>query len=227
MTYASMDEIAQEVKQWEFILQLPEEIAGFHKVIDGTKEGKLLTIGSYVNESLHAKVDIVYTSETFDYILIRTRGLNTYRDVRFVYKERDIFAQEVEKALPSILAEMSHPEKVNLGEMVANKGILTWEYGSNLPTTMGDFNLYIKPSAAMEYINGSIIFIDYSNMEHKNQLLIFYNRLRDEFFGEVKIKGVFHATKDFDSKTLGELKQKLEGNLKKTLQAISAKEPVL
>ena len=120
--------------------------------------------------------------------------------------------------LPGILDCMEHPTRVNLGEMVEEKGILTWDYGNHLPEKIGPFELYIRPANAIEHINGSIILIDYSNFVRKDQLIIMYNRLRDEFFGEVKINSVFHASMDFDSRNLQELEQRLEDHLESTLK---------
>ena len=221
MGYASIDEIGKEVKEWNFIKELPAEIGSFQKTEPGTVEGKVLTICSYYDSAINAGADIIYTSETFDYILVRKIGMNVYRDVRYIYKEKDEFAKKVNGALPKILAETADPTLVNLGEMVAEHKILTWEYGNSLPTTMGRFSLFIKPANAIDYLNGSIIMLDYSDFEHQDQFVIYYNRFRNEFFGEVKIGGVFHATKTFDSKSLGTLEKKLVGKLAPTLEKIS------
>ena len=110
MSYPSIDEIAVQVKDWTFVNALPEEFKGFTKKIKIEKQGQVLFICSYLNEELRARLDIIYTSETFDYILCRTMGLNEYRDIRFIYKQRDIFEREVGLNIESILAEMSSPE---------------------------------------------------------------------------------------------------------------------
>ena len=218
MGYPSITEIQEETKSWDFIDQLPEQVGQFTKKRVGTIDGQVLTICRYEAPVLRASLDITYSSETFDYILVHTMGMNSYRDIRFIYKEKDIFAQKVQNYLPRILDCMEHPQKVNLGEMVLEKGILTWDYGNNLPEKLGPFELYIKPANAIEHINGSIILIDYSNFVRKDQLIIMYNRLRDEFFGEVKINSVFHASMDFDSKNLKQLEQKLKEHLEPTLK---------
>lgn len=54
-----------------------------------------------------------------------------------------------------------------------------------------------------------------------DQLIIMYNRLRDQFFGEVKINSVFHASMDFDSRNLKELETKLKEHLEPTLQKVT------
>ncbi len=218
MGYKSITEIQEETRSWDFIDRLPEQVGQFTKKRVGTIDGQILTICRYEAPALRASLDITYSSETFDYILVHTMGMNSYRDIRFIYKEKDIFAQKVQNYLPGILDCMEHPTRVNLGEMVEEKGILTWDYGNHLPEEIGPFELYIRPANAIEHINGSIILIDYSNFVRKDQLIIMYNRLRDEFFGEVKINSVFHASMDFDSRNLQELEQRLEDHLESTLK---------
>lgn len=217
MSYPSIQEIAQKVKAWDFIINLPEEICGFVKEIPNDIEGQVLHICRYINKDLKAKLDIIYTAETFDYVVVRTLGINTYRDIRYVYKERDVFAEKVLEALPRIIKNMEQPESVDLGAMVAEHGILTWEYGNSLPNAIGDFELYIKPKNAIEHINGSVIIIDYTDFKRKDQFVVYYNRLRNQFFAELKISGVFRDSKKFDSNNLKALQNKLEKNLKDSL----------
>lgn len=222
MGYAPIETIQEETRQWEFIHDLPESMGGFKKKNVDKLDGQILTICSYEDPAIRARLDMIYTSETFDYILVHTMGLNSYRDVRFIYKEKDVFAQKVKEYLPRILKSMENPVGINLGEMVDSHHILTWEYGNHLPEKIGPFTLYIKPERSIEHINGSIILIDYTDFVRKDQLVIMYNRLRNQFFGEVKINQVFHASTDFDSLSLKELEQKLKKNLEPTLQQISA-----
>lgn len=220
MSYPSIQEVAQQVKSWDFTINLPEEIDGFVKEIQSNIDGQVLHICRYFNVGLKAQLDIIYTVETFDYVVVRTMGINTYRDVRYVYKERDVFAQKVLEALPRIIKNMEHPDSVNLGAMVAEHGILTWEYGNSLPAAIGDFELYIKPKNAIEHINGSVIIIDYTDFKRKDQFVVYYNRLRNQFFAELKIAGVFRDSKKFDSHNLKTLQSKLEKNLKNSLNYV-------
>jgi hypothetical protein len=221
MSYPSIQTIAEQVKLWDFIIDLPQEIYGFVKQINSSIDGQILYICHYVNDNLKAKLDIIYTAETFDYIVVRTMGINTYRDVRYVYKEKEVFAKKLGEALPGIIKNMENPASVNLGKMVEDKGVLTWKYGNRLPESIGSFELYIKPEKAIEYINGSIIIIDYTDFARKDQFVVYYNRLRDQFFAELKIAGVFRDTKTFDSVSLKGLQGKLENNLQKTLSYIN------
>ena len=48
-------------------------------------------------------------------------GLNSFRDVRLIYKERDVFEEKTKKYLPLVISNMEHPEQVNLGELYEAK----------------------------------------------------------------------------------------------------------
>ena len=59
-------------------------------------------------------------------------GLNEYRDIRFIYKQRDIFEREVGLNIESILAEMSSPEHRKLVYIVEEKGIHSFNFNKSL-----------------------------------------------------------------------------------------------
>ena len=73
-----------------------------------------------------------------------------------------------------------------MGTLIEEAGLLNWAYTGKLPQKIGAFELYITPDNPIDYINGSTLFIDYSDFEHGNQLVFFYNSFRDEFFAETK-----------------------------------------
>lgn len=221
MGYSTIEEVAEQVKSWEFINNLPEELCGFRKQLRYEIKGQVLFICSYENEKLRAGIDITYTCETFDYILCQRMGMNEFRDIRFIFKESERFAAEVTSHLQGILEQMVEVDKRNLGYLVAEKGILTWDYGNNLPDKLGPYDLYIKPQRAIRHINGSIIFLDYTNFQLNDQFVVLYNCLRDEIFAELKIAGVFQTTRKFDCRTLAELENCLKKYLQETLDYIA------
>ena len=220
MGYPSIDEIAEQCASWDFIENLPKEINGFTKVKLLQKKGQLLYICSFINKKARIQLDIIYTAETFDYILIKKIGLNEYRDIRFIYKKKDVFAKEINVKLDVLTKELMSNNADDLGYLVKEKGILDWEYGNSLPTKIGNFELYIKPSNAIRYLNGSIIFVDYSDFTNQDQLVILYNVLRDEIFAELKIGGAFQTLRDFDVCDLQELEKRLSKYLKPLLENI-------
>ena len=185
MSEPSIEEIRESLDGWDFLKELPEEINGFTLHQDRTIDGQVLNIASYRNDAVRCRLDITYTSETFDYVPVKIAGLHQYRH--------------------------------DLGVIIKETGLPEWTYGERLPEKIGRFELFIRPENAIEYINGSIIFLDYTDFATGEQLVFLYNRFRDEFFAETK-----HALKpdnitDFDAKSLPQLEalldEKLEGFL--------------
>lgn len=220
--YPSVEEIKTAAEHWAFLAELPDSIGGFSKKRIIEEKGNNILLCSFENREVRAKADIIYSKETFDYILVRAMGLNEYRDIRFIYKDRENFERELGTKFSGILAEMAEPERRGQLYIVKNKGISTWNFQEILPERIGDFELYINPSAPVNHLNGSVIFIDYSDFQRRNQLVFLYNILRDEIFAEAKLNGMFITLRDFDCRTLPELEKKLRSGLKAKLAELAA-----
>lgn len=153
-------------------------------------------MASYINEAMHSRLDLIYTTETFDYVPVKTVGLHTFRDIRYFCRDREKFAKMMNEKLPELLADIDRGKTHQMGTLVEEAGIVAWEYAAKLPQQIGAFELFITPSNPVDYINGSTIMIDYSDFEHGNQLVFFYNSFRDEFFAETKrdfLTGITHG----------------------------------
>lgn len=217
MSEPSIEEIRETLDGWEFLKELPEEINGFTLHQDRTIDGQVLNIASYRNDAVRCRLDITYTSETFDYVPVKIAGLHQYRDIRYFFRSRERFAEHVKDKLPALVHDIDIRTRHDLGVIIKATGLPEWTYGEKLPEKIGRFELFIRPENAIEYINGSIIFLDYTDFATGDQLVFLYNRFRDEFFAETK-----HALKpdnitDFDAKSLPQLEalldEKLEGFL--------------
>lgn len=74
MSEPSIEEIREALDGWEFLKELPEEINGFTLHQDRTIDGQVLNIASYSNDAVRCRLDITYTSETFDYVPVKLPG---------------------------------------------------------------------------------------------------------------------------------------------------------
>lgn len=74
MGQPKITEIEAQLGEWEFLKELPQEIDGFKLTMGQGIDGQILTIASYSNEAMHSKLDLIYTSETFDYVPVKTIG---------------------------------------------------------------------------------------------------------------------------------------------------------
>lgn len=220
MGQLKITEIEAQLNEWEFLKELPPEIDGFKLTMGQGIDGQILTIASYGNEAMHSKLDLVYTSETFDYVPVKTIGMHTFRDIRYFCRDRDKFAKLMQENLPELLADINREKKHRMGTLVEETGLASWEYAARLPQKVGGFELFIAPDNPIDYINGSTLFIDYSDFEHGNQLVFFYNTFRDEFFAETKKAFMTGITHEFDCRNLEALEKLLDENLEAALQKL-------
>lgn len=213
-------EIEESLKDWEFLKELPKEINGF-QLQDGTGiKGQILNIASYVNEEMHCSLDLIYTGETFDYVVVKNIGLHTFRDERFFSRDQNRFAENVLKNLPSIIDTISRSANSKLGYESKVMGFDKWEYWKSLPKTIGEYELFINPEAPLKYINGSWIILDYTNFAKGNQIMFLYNSFRNELFAELKKGYMPYTTERFNATTLDQLGGLIENHLYKTLEEL-------
>ena len=213
-------EIEAELQEWEFLQQLPKELEGF-TLREGTGiKGNILNIASYVDEANHACVDLIYTGETFDYVIVKNLGLHTFRDDRFFTRDKDKFAEVVMSILPSLLQDLGKGKVKDMGYESEVMGFKEWNYWKSLPKQIGNFELYITPDCPLEYINGSWIILDYSDFANGNQLMFLYNSFRNELFAEMKKGYLPLTTEEFNANSLEVLSALLKEKLEKTLTTL-------
>lgn len=221
MGQPKITEIEEQLCEWEFLKELPQEIDGFKLTIGQGIDNQILTIASYGNAAVHSKLDLIYTSETFDYVPVKTIGMHTFRDIRYFCRDRDKFAKLMNEKLACLLADINIENSHKMDTLLRETGIADWGYAVNLPKQIGDFELFITPDNPVSYINGSTIIIDYSDFKHGHQLVFFYNNFRNEFFAEIKCNFMTAITHEFDCKSLDELEKKLKNSLETTLQKLA------
>lgn len=216
-----ISEIMESLPDWDFLKQLPQEIDGFQLLAGTGLKGQILNIAAYVNDAMHCRLDLTYTTETFDYIPVKTIGLHTFRDERYFCRDRDRFAEQMLEHLPDLIAIVDRNHHHEMGWEAKNAGFPTWEGWKKLPKRIGNYELFITPDNPVEYINGSMLFLDYTNFATGDQIVFMYNSFRDEIFAEFKCKYFPLTTDEFNAKNLDELDILLEEKLEKNLLKLS------
>lgn len=210
MGQPDIKEIEAGLKDWDFLAQLPPELHGFTLQPARGIKGLVLTMASYVNAPQRARLDLTYTTETFDYVPVKTVGLHVFRDERLFYRDRDVFARQVLAMLPRLIGEIDlrqpHPMNCEAQEL----GLEQWDYWQRLPKQIGNLELFITPDNPLAYLNGSYIFLDYSDFKRGNQIYFAYNIYRNEIFAEMKREYFPIYTKVFDVPGRVQGKKKLE-----------------
>ncbi len=224
MAQASMEEIAAGLRDWDLLKKLPQSVNGYRLVPGTGAAGQILNIAAYVNESEHCRLDITYTSETFDYVPVKTVGLHTFRDERYFCRGKDKFAGMLLAHLPLLIRDIDRQAEHTMGYEAAELGFERWDYWRGLPREIDSYELFITPDNPLPYINGSIIFLDYTDFAHGNQIYFLYNTFRNELFAEMKRGGLPLTTNLFDvppsvpdARKLGALSELMDARL---LQAI-------
>ena len=190
----SIQEVEANLEGWDFLDKLPKELQGFTLKKGSGITGQVLEIASYVNEQEHTCLQLTYTGETYDYVPVKNIGLHNFRDIRYFFRNRDDFAKALlatdeqgRTALEKLLAGMKRVAGAVYDFEYSNLGTDKWEYVKTLPEKIGNYELYITPDKPVEYITGSLIFLDYTDFAKGNQLYFVYNSYRNEIYaGEKK-----------------------------------------
>lgn len=222
-----IEEIAAELKDWELLAQLPQEIEGFTLQPGTGIKGQILNIAAYVNEAMHCRLDITYTSETFDYVPVKTVGLHTFRDERYFCRDRERFGQMLWTQLPELIRNVDRKTLHKMPFEAAELCFEKWEFWRSLPRELEGYELFITPDNPLPYINGSFIFLDYTDFAGGNQIYFSYNIFRDELFAEMRSHNLPLTTESFDVKAnvpagdkLAALEQHLRERLQETLVSL-------
>ena len=84
--------------------------------------------------------------------------------------------------------------------------------------------LFVRPSAPAALTNGSFLIVDYVDFAKGNDVGIYYNCYRGEFFCEYHAAGMPYVSYDFDAADLEELTQRMTLYLVRYLHLAAEKE---
>ena len=224
MGQPSITEIEANLKDWNLLKQLPQQVGSFQLVPGTGIKGQILNIAAYVNEAARCRLDLTYTAETFDYVPVKTVGLHVFRDERLFYRDRDKFAQETMAQLPRLIKAIDRDQPHAMDWEAQEIGFESWDYWRGLPKRIGDLELFITPDNPLAYLNGSYVFLDYTDFQRGNQLYFAYNIYRNEIFAELKHEYFPITTTRFDvgrgvqdKRKLAVFSELLETHLEKTI----------
>ncbi len=195
-------------------------IGDYHLQInmEETVEGFLLI--SYVNGNGWAW-NALYDKEVDDYTVKIVLPLFSFNDISFIVEGsvEQYWNTLLERYKGAIESSLIYPEQ-KFSAAFLEKGISTWDYSAVLPDSVGLCNLTIRPNQSICAINGSYVIGQYSKENEPSGLLIRYNILRDEFYGELFKNGKSVPTHELDVSTLINLEKALEKELYSLLKKI-------
>lgn len=212
-----MDTIIEQIRQWEFLNTLPEELHGFHLERDQIhEEGKLFIFRYHCPDTCRAFY-ASYDSATKEFMAHTVIGLFNFCDIQYITPDLSAFAQLLQKSIQQTLKALAEFDSSVLGSIFKEKKILDRDWQPLLPAEMYGFRLFIRPEQPVKIVNGSFIIIDYSDFVAESNLTIYYNIYRDEFFSERRVRKLPQIVTDFDAKTVESLAEKLSDRLEPAL----------
>jgi len=233
MGIKTIDEMMEELQNWDFLQLLPEKIGNFELEKPFERLELEVVVARYKGPE-DCALEICYTQETGDFVVTKNVGLFRFRDDRFYCCDKDKF---VSRFLPNLTSEIGEIDKGMIHEYPCTAHFLEfdkWRDWEKLPRQHGDFKVYITPDNPLKYLNGSWVLFAYEDRLHKHQLAVFYNEYRNEVFAELKRAGVYEYTKKFDvvfdevkyfgkiPTFLKDVMKKMEDNLLSTLDELSS-----
>ncbi len=214
------NKLIEEVGATDFEKNLPEEIEGFRlkKIFDAT--GDKFNYFSYENPERHCTLTAYFHEETGEYKIRVKIGLTEFCLTDFFADKFPEFKVKLDSGIRGIIENLADFDNPKINSLVRDKKIPGWEYGKNFPATLEGFELFIKPTAPVEFTNGSFIIANYADFKIESDFVLYYNIYTDEFSGEAHINSVPDVSYTFDSKELPELEEKLKENLVEELRMI-------
>lgn len=180
----TIEEIAAALPTGALWQQLPERIGSYRLRRLGTREGQILSLALYEDPAAHRGLRLIYSQETGDYVPVKEVGLHRFQADEYFTRDGEEFARTILPALPRLLQDLAGRE--DGGYEARELRLEEWAYWRQLPRQVGGFSLFITPRRPLPFINGSTIFLDYSDFARGHQLYLLYNAFRDELFAEYR-----------------------------------------
>ena len=212
--------IEAEIKDWQYMQDLPECCHGFQLCRKQQIIESMYDLYSYIHPQLHKKVVVYYHEETHEYKVRVYIGLIEFCRIEFITAKLEDFERLLRLQFEKLLKDMETYNPASLSSIVLKMGIKEWGENCSLPETCEGFRLFISPQQPEKINNGSYVLINYVDFSIESDFTIYYNIYRDEFFGEARIWDIPDVNYDFDSASLDELAAKLQTYMVPRLQEI-------
>ena len=216
----TLTEIAAQIDALHFAQDLPAELDGFTiEKIFAPVDDKFIFF-TCTDDKIHCALTTYFHEETREFKVRQRIGLTEFCLTKFFTEDFAHFRDLLDAELDRTLKNLRELKGGKLNRFLREKKIDAWTYGFELPATLENFELYIKPAAPVEVTNGSFVVINYADFNLSSDFAIYFNVYADEFSGESRISGAPRVTYDFDAKTLPELEELLKKNLVDELREI-------
>ena len=223
MAEAFTEKIDAALAESSVLDELPAEIEGFVLSKERQMSEGQYDFFCYDHAAKHRAVVGFYDASTASYKLRVEIGVVSFALPSFIYGDFVTFGCELTRNLPRVMAGL-HADTLTTQELLpVRESLEKWAYGKELPEEIEGYTLFVRPSAPAELTNGSFLIIDYVDFSRRNDVGIYYNCYRNEFFGEYHAAGMPYVSYSFDAESLEELEQRLKLHLVHYLREASAR----
>lgn len=204
--------------EWNIENTLPEQVGNYRLSRTDRQEERLYHAFQWEDSDTGWAVEVIFDEETMDYMVKANFRLFSMTEIETI---TDVVKFESFKALvteltPAWIKQTMIERPVSI--LVRGKGFNAWDYKPFLPSVIGHYRLSITPDKPVHGLNGSYIFAAYESEEENTGLLLFYNMYRQEYYGELRARGIPGIIHQYDATTLSELEKKLTVYLSKDLR---------
>lgn len=209
----------QKFLDWDIEKELPLDIEGYKLKRLDRQEGRIYFAFCWENEKNGWQVRALYDEETMDYMVKSDLRMMTLTEIELITGDFEEFKRNMKLLTPRYIArELVHRENVSV--LVRGKGFMVWDYSQFFPPVIGHYERIIEPSRPLLGLNGSYIIASYECREKETGILFFYNVYRDEYYGELRAKGIPGIIHQYDAKTIPDLEETIKAHLEKDLSEL-------
>ena len=181
----------EKLLAWYEEKDLPPVIGDYELRIIDEQHDRIYYAFGWFHKSNGWKIRVLYDEETADYMVKMDLHMITLTEIECITGDLEEFKRLVKLLTPeAIEKELIHREKVSI--LVEGKGFMVWDYEELLPEKLGHYVRVIAPKMP----------------------------LLDEYYGELRAKGIPGIIHQYDAKTIEALEAAIEKHLVKDLKEL-------
>ena len=207
----------QKFLDWDIEKELPTEIGEYKLKRMDRQEGRIYYAFCWEGQKTGWQVRALFDEETMDYMVKMDLHMITMTEIELITGDFEEFKRNMKLLTPKCIEkELIHREQVSV--LVRGKGFMVWDYSHYFPPVIGHYERIIEPAKPLLGLNGSYIIASYECKEKDTGILFFYNMYRDEYYGELRAKGIPGIIHQYDAKTIQALETAIRHHLEKDLE---------
>ena len=153
------DEIRNQIEEWDYFAELPNELEGFRLTIDQEIIDGFYRLFTYEDKSIHRKFFVIYNASLGEYHAQEEIGLNLFCQIDYITSDLAELKRMLHDSMATSLRKLRRFPQEELGTIFAEKGIATWDYIAELPQSILGFDLFVHPNSSIRIINGSFLIL--------------------------------------------------------------------